>query len=333
MGPTVYLDQNVLSRLRTRKLRQEKDETLIKLKFALQNSDAQVIFSHTNLDEIKQIPNKNYQDEHIELLDEIGAKYIDPVSHNIDARPPKEIWKAYLENEDYANKTGLTEAYRGADTKARKLSGLSNEKNLGELDAEASVSLKNVYDNILKALNDSHSDEYKQSVRNQIQRLMEIQAEGTISTASLSTSEDQKFGPGDLRAQLKLKRGDLHSLPSNKVLSIIEREREINIDDVVDQEKIVTHPMEMKISLGYLILNWVGYYADNLTSGSKKKDRFNAYSNDREHATIGCQFNFIISNDRKFLKKTKACYEYIDSSTQVCTPDVFLRDHCKYKGV
>lgn len=68
----IYLDQNILSDFRSRKIK----ETDKLLKNFLLTTNIQIVYSNITLNEINQIPLDKYKFEHIEVLEELNAKYI-----------------------------------------------------------------------------------------------------------------------------------------------------------------------------------------------------------------------------------------------------------------
>ena len=75
MGYFIYLDQNILSNLRQRKIDEMKLDEYMKFKSVLKLKDIISVYSYVTLQEISQINNEKYQQEHIELLTELNAAY------------------------------------------------------------------------------------------------------------------------------------------------------------------------------------------------------------------------------------------------------------------
>ncbi|EKM6297392.1 hypothetical protein PU681_002611, partial [Escherichia coli] len=75
MGYFIYLDQNILSNLRQRKIDEMKLDEYMKFKSVLKLKDIISVYSYVTLQEISQIKNEKYQQEHIELLTELNAAY------------------------------------------------------------------------------------------------------------------------------------------------------------------------------------------------------------------------------------------------------------------
>lgn len=84
------------------------------------------------------------------------------------------------------------------------------------------------------------------------------------------------------------------------------------------------------VARAYTLMNWAGYYADGFTKVKKNKDRFNASNNDLLHAVSALDVSFLISDDTNLIKKAKACFAYVGSSTVVCKPQEFIQEYCKF---
>lgn len=69
-----------------------------------------------------------------------------------------------------------------------------------------------------------------------------------------------------------------------------------------------------KIASIYNTLNLVGYYPD---SKMKKERRLTAAMSDAGHASIGSCADYVFSRDLAFVKKTRACYEFLRAKSQV----------------
>lgn len=95
MSYLIYLDQNTLSNLRQRKIDEMKLDEYIKIKAALKSSEIITVYSYVTLQEISQIKNDEYKKEHIELLAELDAAYIEPKSNQLTDIVPEKIWKSF----------------------------------------------------------------------------------------------------------------------------------------------------------------------------------------------------------------------------------------------
>ena len=73
-----------MSDFRSRKIK-ETDKLLKKF---LLTTNVQIVYSNITLNEINQIPLDKYKFEHIEVLDELNAKYIEPVNKKLSDKKP-----------------------------------------------------------------------------------------------------------------------------------------------------------------------------------------------------------------------------------------------------
>lgn len=69
-----------------------------------------------------------------------------------------------------------------------------------------------------------------------------------------------------------------------------------------------------KVTSIYNVLNVVGYHPD---SKMKKERRFTAAMSDAGHASMGSFADYVFSRDLAFVKKTRACYEFLNTKAQV----------------
>ncbi|HCB1498576.1 TPA: hypothetical protein MYO83_001398 [Klebsiella michiganensis] len=107
MSYLIYLDQNTLSNLRQRKIDEMKLDEYIKLKAALKLSGIITVYSYVTLQETSQIKNDEYKKEHIELLAELNAAYIEPKSNQLTDSAPEKIWKSFLQIQKENSELGI----------------------------------------------------------------------------------------------------------------------------------------------------------------------------------------------------------------------------------
>lgn len=144
------------------------------------------------------------------------------------------------------------------------------------------------------------------------------------------TGIEHNLGPKVFREIPQIKSLEIEKMPSHEVVKAIEAVFKIENSDVEVADFFDGTP-QSSVSRAYTLMNWAGYYADDFDKIKKKSDRFNASSNDMQHAVSALGVTFLLSSDEKFLKKTKACYAYIDSPIIVCTPSEFLEKYCKFQ--
>lgn len=157
---------------------------------------------------------------------------------------------------------------------------------------------------------------------------MEKQVSELPNFPTLEIPEEQKLGPKPMRELKDIKAIDFDSLPILEVMPTIDnlftqanpnyRWENFFSDNHIDQ-----------ISRCYFLMNWVGYFADDFDKVKKRKDRFRASHNDTMHVINASPADYLISNDKLFLQKAKACYAYLNLGVTVCDPHNFIRQHSK----
>jgi len=96
VSTVIYLDQNVVSDLRMRKIqemREHKARQMRDLFKILTSQDTKVVYSNITLSEINQIKNPRYKQEHIEVLNLLDAVYIEPMSGLFSPHCVDVVWK------------------------------------------------------------------------------------------------------------------------------------------------------------------------------------------------------------------------------------------------
>lgn len=329
MSLLVYLDQNILSDLRQRKMEESGVVDFRPLKMALMSEQIVVVYSHVTLSEIMQITKGEYRQEHIDLLIELDAKYIDPLERKLIDVSPSKIWEDYLENEELNSDLGITMLMDVSQLPSRKLSGLPIEESFYELNTKIQSSLEHLLTKCEAQLLSVDIDELNEEqklffLRNKMQ-LDELRAKASV-LEPITINSDQKLGPQSFRDMPEIKSLDLHNVGFKEVVAIIEATFKVensnfNLNDYFD------NTIQADVSRAYALMNWAGYYSDDFTKLKKGKDRFNASMNDMQHVASALGVDFLISNDVNFIKKAKACFAYVDSSTVVCEPSYFV-DMC-----
>lgn len=142
MGALVYLDQNILSDLRKRKIFESQSKLNEVLKLTLQSEAIEVVYSHVTLKEINQIKSETYRNEHIEVLSELNARYIEPLSKTLIKHEPKSIWSTYLENQQDHRELGTLDFFEIAELTSRKISGLPISESFDEINNQLKRSLE-----------------------------------------------------------------------------------------------------------------------------------------------------------------------------------------------
>lgn len=315
MELTVYLDQNILSELRERKLKVSKDKKLICLKNILQSSDIQVVYSNITIVEIKQITNAKYRDEHINLLEKLNAKYIEPRSKKLINKTPRQVL-----NEFKSKKNDFEILEKTNDLFAKKISGLPVNNTFQELNKGYYDSVELLLKDAVKQLNSINTDD----------KLVNLMKENLLSLLSNIQStwkdfpnfDEKNLGPNYFREYKAIKELDILNLDITEVVTKIEtiiNQDNLEIPIIHSEESI-----DSKIAKAYSLMNWAGYYQDDFNKIKKNKDRFNSSMNDMKHAVMASKSNFLISNDKNFLMKVKACYSYSSVNTVANSLSDFL---------
>lgn len=138
----VYLDQNVLSDLRDRKLSESKNDTLLKLRSLCESNNTKIIYSFTHFDETYQINNEFYQDEHINLLSQFDAVYISSQQKIEEYITPHDAWIRYQNTEKNNETAGINEVVAINDLIQKKLSGLPIPETFFELNKFLKTALR-----------------------------------------------------------------------------------------------------------------------------------------------------------------------------------------------
>ena len=333
MNAVIYLDQNTLSDLRERRLVANQGENMRLLKHVLISNSVQVIYSHVNLSEINQISVDKYKVEHIHLLNELHAKYIEPLSKLHDEREPFQVWSDYLQNEIDNVNTGISSLAEVSELSTRKLSGLPIELSFDEINTKLKDSLKSMLDSCAEELDGIDIDELEEPIRsyfiNVKSQLPELLAESQ-QMESLPVADNQELGPRVFRGCSELQKANFENLPSNEVVDAIEAIFEVENEGFNWSDYFEESPQN-RVARAYNLMNWAGYYADDFDKVKKNNDRFRASNNDMQHTVMGLGASFLISSDNNMLMKAKASYKYVGSPTIACSPNEFLKDYCVFK--
>ncbi len=326
----IYLDQNTLSDLRLRKIKETCDEELDIIRNILSTDNIHLVYSHVHLKETSQISVEQYRYEHIEMLDELRALYIKPMTNELDHRCATEVWKDFLENEKQNESMGINKTIKASELTSKKLSGLPINNSFEELGNNLKETLHELFDNCeqhIKAIDLAGLDEVSSkqfeflssqltSLRTQCNEMKTINIDG-----------DQPLGPRPFRELGKLKELGILNLPSNEVIIKLDELFQAENSEYKWSDYFENNPQN-NIARAYSLMNWAGYYADDFNKVKKGKDRFNASNNDMLHATMAYDFHFLISKDAAFCMKARACYEYIGANAVVINPHDFIVNYC-----
>ena len=329
---TIYLDQNVLSDLRKRKLEESKNEAAKKLKQLLMSKRICLAYSFVNLNEILQIGREDYQVEHIDLLDSLGALYIRPLDGVFLSVDPYQNWKEYKENEVSNRMLGIDHASSSLELLSRKLSGLKENRSFDELSQNLSSSVISLLNNALEEAGSIDFNELSESKKRVLEKLkLEILSlkEKTKNLEPFPIDSDTELGPKTFREHFPIQ--NLEQLQPSGVIPAILEEFERLSKQPYQWFPLGGDPVAEKISGCYELMNLAGYYADDFTRVKKGKDRFKASKWDMMHASNARFCNFLISNDVRFLNKASACYSYLDVKTKAYLLFDFVKEYLQDK--
>lgn len=328
----IYLDQNTLSELRQRKVERSEIDGIKFLNLALQSEQVTLIYSYVTLEEISQITNIEYIHEHIDLLGELSAKYINPLTSTLDDRSPKAIWTEYIEIKKENQEMGIDSLMHISQLFSRKISGLPVNESFDEINIMLKDSLNQLLTNCETHLTFNNQiplnkDEKKQLIDMQTQ--MNELREKLDVLKPLEINSRQELGPNPFRETPEIKALQIEKMHTRDVVNTIERIFKTENNDFI-LEQYFDHTIQSDIARAYSLMNWAGYFPDDFTRIKKSKDRFNASNKDMQHVIAALDADFLISSDHKFRKKALACYAYVNSKTVVCSPKEFINNHCKF---
>ena len=323
MESYIYIDQNILSDLRERKLNESGDDELRVLKDLCKKDGVRLIYSDTHLQEINQIPKEEYRLEHIELLSELNAVYIMPITTELNAKDARLVWRDFLDNDSDNESLGINKVVTLNDKIHRKFSGLPIEESFKALNEQLKAALTDMLKNAGQELENLDPNELQAGGAEAIKAAREQMAEQLESVTkmvSIEVENEQELGPKPLRDLERLKALDLHNQPDSEVINLIEElfayeNEDFNWSDYFDDS------VHNQIARCYSLMNWVGYFADDFTKIKKNKDRFRASSNDLMHVRNAAGSTILFSRDHAFLKKAKACYLHLNVRTVVANTD------------
>lgn len=315
----VYLDQNILSDIRSRRLLEIKNDALKSLKNACINTNIRVVYSFTHLQEIFQITCIDYQKEHIELLKELNAIYIMPKTMELCKEDPELVWNNFLDNFNANEKSGINKSAEIQDLINRKLLVLPIEKSFRELENALKESTIKVLQLNLDNLSEFDEDE-KALIRNQIAKAIKRVSE--IKTYEIF--DTQGIGQRPLSDFEQLKSLKIENREPIEVIPLLDNLFH-NENSDYKWTDFFENSIQNKIAKCYSLMNWAGYYPDDYLKISKKGDRFRASNNDLLHVINATGSTYLVSKDKAFLKKADACYKHLRIPTIVCESEQVLK--------
>ena len=326
MARLVYLDQNVLSDLRARCLKLPgNDQAKVMHELLKSSGQFRVVYSFTHLNEIRQILNPTFVDEHIDLLEELDARYIEPVDATISSEPVRSVWDRYQTTLADNVEAGLDKLTDPLGAFRRKQAGIPIAQSWEELNDLMRASLIEQGERVMAAVRELLAE----SLPGAPETLAMQQESEKWPSVKATIESIQFFPPGygeddieNFRELKEVKALKLHELDTHAVLPAIAhvfRAREeapgFDLRGLRSREGI---------AICYTLMNWAGYFADDFRNTKKGRDRFKASDNDLSHAQQAICADFLISSDKAFVAKAKACYSFLEIPTAVMTQDEFL---------
>ena len=325
MSKLIYLDQNILSDLRPSRQSVSNNTTVSFIINLIKQREFILVYSFVHLTEINQINIDKYKEEHIALLDELGAIYIEPVTKKLNSNSARSIWNSFIENDHTNNKYNIDDVLLAGQIVSKKMAGLPIGASFEDLHEESQAALSQMFskmESVLESI-DANEDREKQAVLWLKQKVSDLRKQA----AELRHLEIpiEQLGPEKFRDWLKSRRLNVDTLASNQVLPEIEALYMADTGKNFDwASRLIEDTIENRIILCYHMLNWAGYYADDFTKIKKRSDRFVASQHDMMHATFGCYANYLISGDTRFKKKASASFAYLKLPTTIMSPEEFV---------
>jgi hypothetical protein len=318
-----YLDHNVLDLMtkgdphNVRKLLREYNIT--------------PIYSDETLKEIQR--SVGYESSFLNLLDEIEAKYIEPIldknfkqtgQTNIYSVSPKVVYDSFLSNQkenpigDFGLSEMLMKFYGGQENYSFKK---ILEKGVDDLQKYLFDSLEGINELVL---DQSIDIENIKAVFKDIPELIKSQSKGMVRELD-SKSESPVFafekatGIGPV-----LLNNISHPNVVEKIWELVSKKIDSPAVDIETFFGLKPHKFEKnsdrkqtlqeKVNAIYHQLNFLGYYRD---SKMKKERRFRASFSDMTHASMASFCHLFLCRDEDLVMKAAAAYEYLGVQTKI----------------
>lgn len=315
--PTAYLDQNIL-------------DVFIKYGLGVLGKSLvehyQIVYSDETLKEIKR--SKGFEDTFLNLLKNLNASYLKLIveqpnyiitdKFTITCRDPFEVYDEYCRNS--SDEMGLEYALQQWFF---KFSGGRKGYSIADIHNEQIVAFSKLMGSItdnskdLAVQNETIISQYKVSLE-KIERLMLKEIPDDINWDGIK----------DFRNHFGIQPIQLNNIkPPNTLIKIWEQFKnkppyDKNVMDIYDFFHLKNNPLSpeqpyynhQKVAVIYNMLNTLGYWPD---SGIHKEKRFIAAMSDNGHASMASFCQVLLSNDKNFIKKVNAAYEYLGITTLV----------------
>lgn len=332
MGYFIYLDQNILSNLRQRKIDEMKLDEYMKFKSVLKLKDIISVYSYVTLQEISQINNEKYQQEHIKLLTELNAAYKEINSNRLTDIAPEKVWKSFLQTQKENTSLGIDATLISSELFLRKVSGIHVNESFDDINKQINNNLSsmlNYAEKMLDSVDPSTLPSELQKKMNDLKSNINKSTKNPSPIPPIVFDCDQQLGPTPFRELPQIRSLDILNADVNEVVDLIEsafrtENSNFNLSDYFEKSP------QSDAARAYWLMNWAGYYSDDFTKVTKKRDRFKSSSNDLQHVVAAIGANFLISDDARFCKKAQACYAYIGISTIACSTKDFINNYCEF---
>ena len=297
-------------------------------------SDIDVVYSPVTIEEIGQIKDdENFVKhfiEHYQVLEQLEAKYIDPLSKKLIDEKPHKVALNYLNNKKNLSHSPYSYLEKVLDDFNRKVSGLNVDKSFDDISGKMKMFLTDILNDTISQIDNLNDEDYEEPMRSIIINMKKdipVLLEKSLPIFNpFNQVSNLPFNIKQYREDERTKKV-MDSNPSRSELIMELKRRWKDESHLFEGTAPFNNLIESKIFYAYTQLNWLGYYADDFTKVKKNKDRFNASQNDMKHASFAYISTFLISNDTKFREKTILSYEFANVKTIVCSHETFLEEY------
>jgi hypothetical protein len=326
----VYLDQNVISDLRDRKILKMSKLKASQMKHLLKiltSRDTKVVYSHVTLSEIYQIKSLQYRQEHINVLNLLEAVYIDPISGAFSPKNAESVWQNYIAIMQDNIVNGCNDIELVNRSLVQKVHGLDVSETFEEIYTKISNKLSEIAQQEQTFLESFDFFKLEPNAQQQYEKRMsalDILKLKIYSFQALEVPEEVQISPKYFRQSPVVMDLELETAPIEEVVKRIES-YVYSKNGSVDFINNFSDSKKSFISRAYSLMNWAGYHADDFQKSSKEfGDRLRASLNDMSHVASAVCADVILTEDKGMLGKAPACYAYMGKSIKVCTVACFL---------
>lgn len=323
--PTAYLDHNILDFLA-----KYKSTELINSLF----SEYQIVYSDENLKEIHRSAGR--ENEFLDLLNELDAFHLKIVVDSqfkltnqatVKQEDSYKIYKEYRDNSEIVYEN----LHRAMLLDLQKIYGGIESFSAEDIIEEQTASYNQLHNHILKQIeemkiyfpdsisvltekNDKMRDQFLDVANNKL--ILEAWDSLSNDTAVQVYRESFNAGPKILN---NIKPPNVLQQIHNIVQKSVSIENKVSIEKFFYLDK---NPIDQtndyfcyqKVNVIYSMLNMLGYYPDSEMSNDK---RFIASQSDQGHAGMASFADVFFSEDKRFLKKVEAAYEFLGVTTKI----------------